>query len=136
MAGDPYKYFRIEAHEIVGDLAKGLAELETSAEPALISKLLRLAHTLKGAARIVRHKDLAELSHALETVLGPLRDAPTPQRLDEGFEILDRMAAQVQGLGSGTPTPVQEVAVVAAPPAPLRTSAIDDALGGIAAVHA
>lgn len=137
---DPFKYFRIEAHEIVGELAKGIAELETSAGPVLISKLLRLAHTLKGAARIVRHKELAELSHALETVLGPLRDAPVPQRLAEGFDIIDRMAAQVQGLGSGAPAPVAavEVSVVAAPPppAPLQTSAIDDALGGIAAMHA
>ncbi|MEO8844931.1 MAG: response regulator [Kofleriaceae bacterium] len=140
MAGDPYKYFRIEAHEIVGDLAKGLAELETSAESALISKLLRLAHTLKGAARIVRHKELAELSHELETVLGPLRDAPVPQRLDAGFQIVDRMGLHVAGLGAVAPVaaaPVAEVSAAAPPPpAPLQTSAIDDALGGIAAVHA
>jgi two-component system chemotaxis sensor kinase CheA len=134
MAGDPYKYFRIEAHEIVGDLAKSLAELETSPEP--IAKLLRLAHTLKGAARIVRHKELAELSHALETVLGPLRDAPKAGRVDAAFEVLDRMTAQLQSLGATPATPLPTPVVATPPPAPIQSSAVDDALGGITSVHA
>ncbi len=68
MATDPYRYFRVEAHEIVGELAQGLAELETRGDAALVTRLLRLAHTLKGAARIVRHAVLAALAHELETV--------------------------------------------------------------------
>ena len=136
MAGDPYKYFRVEAHEIVGDLAKSLAELETSVEP--LAKILRLAHTLKGAARIVRHKELAELSHALETVLAPVRDAPKPGRVDEAVAILDQMTAQLSTLGAvaapATPTPTPVIAPP--PPAPMQSSAVDDALGGITSVHA
>ncbi|HEY0252761.1 MAG TPA: Hpt domain-containing protein, partial [Kofleriaceae bacterium] len=143
MAGDPYKYFRVEAHEIVGDLAKALAELEAHADAALVTKLLRLAHTLKGAARIVRHKELAELSHQLETVLDPLRTNPTPRRDAAALTVLDRMTAAVTALDA--PAPPAPAAVVASvveqpapapPPARLASAAIDDALGGLTSAHA
>ena len=47
---DPLKYFRVEAREIVEQLQSGVLELERSGDS--VSKLLRLAHTLKGAARV------------------------------------------------------------------------------------
>jgi len=133
MATDPYKYFRVEAHEIVRDLAQGLRELETRADAALIAKLLRLAHTLKGAARIVRHATLAELAHALETALGPLREAPVAGLPEAAVKILDQMTAQLVTLA-----PVAAVEVPALPPPPARVEsvAVDDALGGIASLHA
>jgi two-component system chemotaxis sensor kinase CheA len=138
---DPFKYFRVEAHEIVGDLAKGLGELETSADAALVTKLLRLAHTLKGAARIVRHKELAELSHDLETALDPLRATPAAGRNEAALAILDQMSAHVAAMTAPVvpAAPTAPIAVVApeppAPPARLETTAVDDALGGIANVH-
>lgn len=122
----------------MGELAKGLVELETRVEPGLIAKLLRLAHTLKGAARIVRHKPLAELSHELETALGPLREAPVAGRSDAALAILDQMSSHVRAMGA-PPAPVAAAKVVAVaspelspPPARLESLAIDDALGGIA----
>jgi len=135
---DPYKYFRVEAHEIVGDLAKGLAELETRADAALVAKLLRLAHTLKGAARIVRHKELAELSHELETALDPLREAPIAGRNAPAVTILDAMSAHVRAMALPAATlaaPEQPPPLPLPPPARLESTAIDDALGGIASVH-
>jgi two-component system chemotaxis sensor kinase CheA len=141
---DPFKYFRVEAHEIVGDLAKGLGELETRGDAALVAKLLRLAHTLKGAARIVRHKELAELAHDLESALDPLRATPAAGRNDAAVAILDQMSAHVRAMT--TPAAVPAPAAVATPPAVpaphqplpparLESTAIDDALGGIASVH-
>ncbi len=45
---DPYRYFRVEAAEILEQLQKGLLELERGAPAAeVVAKLLRLAHTLK-----------------------------------------------------------------------------------------
>jgi two-component system, chemotaxis family, sensor kinase CheA len=137
---DPFKYFRVEAHEIVGDLAKGLGELEARADAALVTKLLRLAHTLKGAARIVRHKELAELAHDLETALDPLRDTPVAGRNEAALAILDQMSAHVRAMTAPVPAPAampapEQVAVQAPPPARLESTAIDDALGGIASVH-
>ena len=57
MAKDRYKYFRIEARELLDGLSRGLLELDRSpADRAVVARLLRLAHTLKGAARVV-HED-------------------------------------------------------------------------------
>jgi len=136
---DPFKYFRVEAHELVGELAKGLAELETRADAALVAKLLRFAHTLKGAARIVRHKELAELSHSLETVLDPLREAPVVGRSQLALALLDQMSAHVRAMSAAPePAPATTAAEPTPeppPPARLESTAIDDALGGLASVH-
>jgi len=51
MAKDPYKYFRVEARELLDGLAQGILQLEKdSPTPEVMARLLRLAHTLKGAA--------------------------------------------------------------------------------------
>ncbi len=69
MAKDPYRYFRVEARELVTELAKGLRDLDGENKTDTVARLLRHAHTLKGAARIVRHRGLADLAHDLETAL-------------------------------------------------------------------
>jgi two-component system chemotaxis sensor kinase CheA len=55
MAPDPYKYFRPEARDLLDQFATGILDLEKggSSAPA-VQRLLRLAHTLKGAARVVK----------------------------------------------------------------------------------
>jgi two-component system chemotaxis sensor kinase CheA len=144
MAQDRYKYFRIEAREIIDGLAKGLLDLEKRVDAELIARLLRLAHTLKGAARIVGHRELTELSHRMEDVLGPLRDAPVPQRLDGALALLDQMSVHVAALQQPTTAAPAVAAAVAPPiaapwsePAPPRSdpTAVDDVLAGLAEVH-
>ncbi len=102
VGGDRYKYFRVEAAEILEALGKGVLDLEKGAAPAeLTSKLLRLAHTLKGAARIVKHTRLAELAHAIEDALVPLRDDSSRMDragIDAALALLDAMAVEVAGL--------------------------------------
>jgi len=157
MAKDRYKYFRIEAREIVDGLAKGLLDLERRADAELTQRLLRLAHTLKGAARIVGHRELTELSHAMEDVLAPLRDAPTPQRLDAGLAIVDQMTVHVTELQQPAGEPPVAAAPASAPAAPgparephttvavaaptaqpearVEPTTLDDVLGGLAEIH-
>ena len=61
MAPDPYKYFRPEARELLDQFAQGVLELEKGeASAAAVQRLLRLAHTLKGAARVVKQSEIAE----------------------------------------------------------------------------
>ncbi len=74
MAGDPYKYFRQEARDLVRDIGQGVLELEKGPTPELARRLLRLTHTLKGAARVVKQSAIAEHAHAIEEVLAPLRE--------------------------------------------------------------
>ncbi|HXX68964.1 MAG TPA: response regulator [Polyangiaceae bacterium] len=71
---DPYKYYRIEARELLDALSQGVLELEKApANKDLVARLLRLAHTLKGASRVVRLGEIADGAHAMETILSPYR---------------------------------------------------------------
>lgn len=104
---DPLKYFRIEAHEILEQLQRGLLELERAVGSAEnVPRLLRLAHTLKGAARVVRQSDIAKLSHQLEDVLVPLREAQREASAEESqrlLGLLDAIAQQISGLAPAPP---------------------------------
>jgi two-component system chemotaxis sensor kinase CheA len=138
MPQDRFKYFRIEAREILDGLARGLLDLERQADPAVIARLLRLAHTLKGAARIVGHSELAELAHQIEDVLAPLRDAPATGRPDAAFALVERMAAHVAALQLPQPATrdVPRLVRTVDPPIPrVEPGAIDDVLAGLAEIH-
>ena len=55
MAQDPYRYFRVEARELAEQLGQGVLDLEKGQGGTEgVARLLRVAHTLKGAARVVR----------------------------------------------------------------------------------
>jgi two-component system chemotaxis sensor kinase CheA len=100
---DPYRYFRVEARELVEQLGTGAMELEKGPPPAdLVPRLLRLAHTLKGAARIVKQPEISELAHSIEDELAPLkgetRQAPH-ERVDKVLGLLDAITQRVVGLG-------------------------------------
>lgn len=103
MARDPYRYFRIEAGELVEKLGKGLLDLEKGESGAeMVAQLLRLAHTLKGAARVVRLPEIAEHAHAIEGLLGPFRDGSEPVGsgpINEVLQRVDRIAEGVAALG-------------------------------------
>jgi two-component system chemotaxis sensor kinase CheA len=71
---DPYRYFRIEAAELCERLGQGALAIDKGAAPAGgIAALLRHAHTLKGAARVVKQIAIADHAHAIEDVLSPHR---------------------------------------------------------------
>ncbi|QPF75484.1 response regulator [Roseateles sp. DAIF2] len=93
---DPYRYFRIEARELLDQIGRGLLGLEGApdleAAAAAIAQLLRLAHTLKGAARVVRLPVIAEQAHAIEDILTPLRDQaamPAPEQIEALLRLND-----------------------------------------------
>lgn len=118
LAADPYKYFRPEARDLLDQFAKGILELESGRSGvAAVQRLLRIAHTLKGAARVVKQNDIADRAHAIEDALAPFRDrvdgVARPQ-IDEVLEHLDRISNDLQrlapagaesGAASGHPAP-------------------------------
>jgi len=127
MAADPYKYFRVESREILDGLAKGVLELEKSEEPKeVVARLFRLAHTLKGAARVVRQRELAELAHAMEDALEPLRggtERVSRALVDELLATIDAMTAKVAALGAPEPAPKAQEERPREPVAPREESA-------------
>jgi two-component system chemotaxis sensor kinase CheA len=101
---DPYRYFRIEAGEILEQLQQGLLDLEKDgALSEVLPRMLRLAHTLKGAARVVRQKEIADLSHAIEDALVPFRDRAEPvsrEAADRTLRITDAIRKLVANLAT------------------------------------
>src|SRR5260370_2483013 len=97
MAQDPYKYLRPEARDLVDQFAKGVLDLEKGGSGAgAVQRLLRLAHTLKGAARVVKQSDIANRAHAIEDALAPFPDS----RDDIAREQIDVILEQLDDIGS------------------------------------
>ncbi len=58
--------FQLEAKTQSQKLSDGLIALESDRSPAALEELMRAAHSLKGAARIVGHEGVAAIAHELE----------------------------------------------------------------------
>jgi two-component system, chemotaxis family, sensor kinase CheA len=104
---DPLKYFRIEVREILEQLQSGLLELERNgAQAARTQALLRAAHTLKGAARVVKQLKIAELAHRFEELLLPVREherALSGAEIEALLGVLDAIAERVAELAPAPP---------------------------------
>jgi len=144
MTPDPYKYFRLEARELLDQCGQCVLDLEKGAAAApLVQRLLRLAHTLKGAARVVRQTEIADHAHAMEDVLSPLRDvAGSVERksIEALLAHLDGIAGLLPGLAPRDKGEVQEPASPR-PDESVRTiradlAEMDAVLDGVAETHA
>jgi two-component system, chemotaxis family, sensor kinase CheA len=101
MTPDPYRYFRPEARNLLDQFAQGVLELEKNGSAGAVQRLLRLAHTLKGAARVVRQAAIAERAHAIEDALAPYRDCAdgiARENIDAILSHLDEIGSQVVAL--------------------------------------
>jgi two-component system, chemotaxis family, sensor kinase CheA len=104
MPNDPYKYFRVEVRDLLDQLGRGVLELEKgAAAPDLVARLLRLVHTLKGAARVVKLREIADRAHAIEDILAPFRengDTVHRELIDSVLKLLDEISGRVATLSS------------------------------------
>ncbi|HEX4477222.1 MAG TPA: response regulator [Polyangiaceae bacterium] len=127
MAADPYKYFRQEARDLVRDIGQGVLELEKGPTPELARRLLRLTHTLKGAARVVKQSAIAEHAHAIEEVLAPLREeggGVAQDGVDGVLRLLDaigRLVAELDVVKPVEPARQEE-------PAPVAKARVEEAI--------
>ncbi len=144
MAKDPFKYFRVEARELLEQFGQGALELEKGASASdVVPRLLRLAHTLKGAARVVRQPEIADAAHHVEDALVPWRDSDTPLErtcIDAVLAGLAEISTRVADLPAAT-----DLEGAAAPraqsdeaPRSLRADVaeMDSLLAGVAQTHA
>lgn len=106
MKKDQYKYFRIEARELLDGLNHAVLELERNGNMKdVLGRLLRLAHTLKGASRVVKQPTIADLAHAIEDAFALYRDGQDaiPQPVtNKVLELLDSIAGKVAALDAGS----------------------------------
>lgn len=121
MARDPYRYFRVEAKELTQQLGQSVLELERDSSGEVVNRLLRLAHTLKGAARVVKQPGIADEAHSIEDLLTPLRDKPDVvprESIEAMLHLLDSISGKVVALGA----PAES----AAPTSPASTAALPE----------
>jgi two-component system, chemotaxis family, sensor kinase CheA len=133
MNKDPYRYFRIEARELLEGLGQGLLRAEKGTfDVEVVVHMLRLAHTLKGAARVVKQQRIAEVAHALESALTPARESGTQltrEQTSELLRMLDEVRDQLAELEpAAAPQAVagkQQVPVASEATTPLDTLRVD-----------
>jgi two-component system, chemotaxis family, sensor kinase CheA len=105
---DPYRYFRIEAAELAEQLGQAVLELERSPPGGdTVARMLRLAHTLKGAARVVQQSDIANHAHAIEEVVGQYRQSDQTLSPEHGGHLLglvDDINRHIAGLAAPSST--------------------------------
>ena len=88
--------FRVEAHAQVAKLTSGLIALEDGVVADQLEELMRAAHSLKGAARIVGHDSAVRLAHELEECFVAAqagRLALTQERVDVLLRGVDALAS-------------------------------------------
>lgn len=118
MVRDQYKYFRLEARELLDQLGKTTLEMEKNQADSHIQLLLRLAHTLKGAARVVKQAEIADRAHMIEDILGPYRnnaERVPPESFPELLGHLDEIRRRVDFLSSPESAVLEAPASAAAP---------------------
>jgi len=105
--------FRDEANERLDNMVDNLLALESGrAEPDALDALFRDAHTIKGGAGMLGLDDVRTLAHAVEDVLGSVREAGVfpPELADPLLRAADALRKHVAGDGEGTPDLLDELA--------------------------
>ena len=82
------KVFLEEADEQIGLLDRDIVRLETEGDnPDLLQEIFRAAHTLKGSSAMLGHQCMAELTHAMESLLDGLRN----RQIAVNAEVIDSL---------------------------------------------
>ncbi len=132
--------FQTECDTQCRALSDGLLALEKRpGDPALLESLMRAAHSLKGAARIIDLEAAVQVAHAMEdTFVAAQRqtlalDSLMIDRLLRGVDLLGRLATtpttptdEVAAFVAGTPTAEAEPAAALPAAAPALGSKPDD----------
>jgi chemotaxis protein histidine kinase CheA len=92
--------FQAEVEERLAALQTGLLDLESHASPRqVVAGLFRDAHTVKGSARMLGLDHVLRLAHAMEDLLGALRDGRVKVRRDH----VDLLLAACDGVAGALP---------------------------------
>jgi len=122
--------FAMEAETQCATLSDGLVALEANPGAAdLLAMLMRAAHSLKGAARIVGHDDAVKIAHAMESAFVLAQSHAltlTPAHIGlllRGVDLLKKLSSGIPG-GADIPAFLQECAAAArGEPAPAEAPA-------------
>ncbi len=110
MSTDRSKYLENFREEIEGHLAtlnNAVLEIETGQwDEDTMKSFMRIAHSMKGSARMMGFTIISNLSHKIEDVIGAIREnriQATSSVIDVLFEGLDAISKQVASVMDGQP---------------------------------
>ncbi len=99
------EYFLAEAEDYLNVLSRGIPALETTEDRAsLLEELFRAAHTLKGAAAIVRLSVTSSIAHSMEDILETFKNRHIAVKKDVVellLTMLDEIAHIVRNISEG-----------------------------------
>jgi len=94
---DDLKVWLAEADEQIELLQNDVIRLEKDyTDSELVAGIFRAAHTLKGSSGMIGHTRMAELTHAMESVFGTVRDG----KLQPTSDVVDIILQGVDGLNA------------------------------------
>lgn len=91
-----HELFKGEAEMHAAALSEGLVQLEGASDAAAVEPLMRAAHSIKGAARVIGLDIAVRLAHAMEDVLVAMqkgREAIQASRIDQLLKGSDLLAS-------------------------------------------
>jgi len=97
------EFFLAEAEEHIHNLEEGISALE-QAEPSAIESLFRSAHTLKGAAALVKLNVISRIAHRMEDILEEIKDGQrkaSPSLKEILLYGLDSIKEQIRKVAGG-----------------------------------
>jgi two-component system chemotaxis sensor kinase CheA len=83
---DELEIFLEDANECLQAMETGILQLEQQRDPEMLNSIFRAAHTLKALAGTVGHRQMADLTHVMETIFSEMREdrlSPTQVIIDE-----------------------------------------------------
>lgn len=102
-----FELFRAEAETHAAALSDGLVRLEGTSDASVVEPLMRAAHSIKGAARVIGLDVAVRLAHAIEDVLVAMqkgREAIQPARIDQLLKGTDLLASLARIEESAVPS--------------------------------
>ncbi|MCX7793419.1 MAG: response regulator [Thermodesulfovibrionales bacterium] len=98
------EFFLQEAEEHIHNLEEGISGLEQDVDTSSIESLFRSAHTLKGAAALVKLNGISRIAHRMEDILEEIKDGKrkvTSSIRDLLLYGLDAIKNEVRRISSG-----------------------------------
>lgn len=105
-----------EAQEQLDTMEQTLLALEDQPEaPDMVAELFRAAHTLKGGCATVGYDTMAQLTHAIESVLAQVRQGTQPltrSLIDDFLSGVDLLRSGLTAAVTGQESPAEQIAVL------------------------
>jgi two-component system chemotaxis sensor kinase CheA len=133
------KTFLEEASQLIADVEQCFLDLEKNpGDPAMIGKIFRLAHNLKGSANGVGISDVGEFTHHLESLLLIIKNGEIiPDQAMVGLLLrsTDHIAKMVEGLKADITATFDSAALIAELESAIRNKGVKPAGAASAAAN-